>query len=95
MSNKLELREWVDYQPIWLVIGLILLVLLVAWYFFVFFSTRRRKQQTLATLKPRPYIPPDLTNLKAKYQTLIYAAVERGNVHEALELSRKVVAEWN
>ena len=33
MSNKLELRECVDYQPIWLVIGLILLVLLVAWYF--------------------------------------------------------------
>ena len=151
MSNKLELREWVDYQLIWLVIGLILFVLLVAWYFFVFFSTRRRKQQTLATLKPRPYIPPDLTNLKAKYQTLIdeveqkyttkelsarqvhqklsyllrmfvfetrghrvdtltlndltkaieqfympeFAAVERGNVHEALELSRKVVAEWN
>ena len=159
MSNKLELREWVNYQPIWLVIGLILLVLLVAWYFFVFFSTRRRKQQTLATLKPRPYIPPDLTNLKAKYQALIdeveqkyttkelsarqvhqklsyllrmfvfetrghrvdtltlndlkktryseltkaieqfympeFAAVERGNVHEALDLSRKVVAEWN
>ena len=87
MSNKLELREWVDYQPIWLVIGLILLVLLVAWYFFVFFSTRRRKQQTLATLKPRPYIPPDLTNLKAKYQTLIDEGIVCASGSSEIELS--------
>lgn len=159
MPNKPELREWVSYDSIWLVIGLILLILLLAWYGFVFFITRRRKQRTLETLKPKPYIPPDLTNLKAKYQALIteveqkytgkelsarqvhqklsyllrmfvfearghrvdtltlddlkktrydeltkaieqfyvpeFAAVQRGDVPSALELARKVVAEWN
>lgn len=159
MSSKLELREWVDYQPTWLIIGLILLGLLIIWYGFVFFVTRHKQQRTLGTLKPKPYIPPDLTQLKIKYQTLIneveqkysakelsarqvhqklsyllrmfvfetrghrvdtltlddlkktrydeltkaieqfylpeFAAVERGNVPNALELSRKVVSEWN
>ena len=51
MSNKLELREWVDYQPIWLVIGLILLVLLVAWYFFCVFQYEAQKTADVGNIK--------------------------------------------
>ena len=31
----------------------------------------RRSHRSLATLKPKPYTPPDLTDLKQKYQRLI------------------------
>ena len=37
----------------------------------MFYYTRRRSHRSLATLKPKPYTPPDLTDLKQKYQRLI------------------------
>ena len=37
----------------------------------MFYSTRRRSHRSLATLKPKPYTPPDLADLKQKYQRLI------------------------
>ena len=71
MHAGTELREWVDYNPLWLVIGCLLLSTIILWYGFVFYSTRRRFHRSLATLKPKPYTPPDLTDLKQKYQRLI------------------------
>ena len=71
MHAGTELREWVDYDPLWLVIGCLLLGAIILWYGFVFCSTRRRSHRSLATLKPKPYTPPDLTDLKQKYQRLI------------------------
>ncbi len=71
MHAGTELREWVDYDPLWLVIGCLLLGAIILWYGFVFYSTRRRSYRSLATLKPKPYTPPDLTDLKQKYQRLI------------------------
>ena len=71
MHAGAELREWVDYDPLWLVIGCLLLGAIILWYGFVFYSTRRRSHHSLATLKPKPYTPPDLTDLKQKYQRLI------------------------
>ena len=71
MHAGTELREWVDYDPLWLVIGCLLLSTIILWYGFVFYSTRRRSLRSLATLKPKPYRPPDLTDLKQKYQRLI------------------------
>ena len=73
MHAGAELREWVDYDPMWLVIGCLLLGVIILWYGFAFYSTRRRSHRSLATLKPKPYTPPDLTNLKQKYQRLIHA----------------------
>ena len=55
----------------WLIIGCLLLGAIILWYGFVFYSTRRRSHRSLATLKPKPYTPPDLTDLKQKYQRLI------------------------
>ena len=71
MHAGTELREWVDYDPLWLVIGCLLLSAIILWYRFVFYSTRRRSHRSLATLKPKPYTPPDLTDLRQKYQRLI------------------------
>lgn len=71
MHAGTELRGWVDYDPLWLVIGCLLLGAIILWYGFVFYSTRRRSYRSLATLKPKPYTPPDLTDLKQKYQQLI------------------------
>ena len=71
MRAGTELREWVDYDPLWLVVGCLLLSAIILWYGFVFYSTRRRSHRSLATLKPKPYTPPDLTDLKQKYQQLI------------------------
>ena len=69
MRAGTELREWVDYDPLWLIIGCLLLSTIILWYGFVFYSTRRRSHRSLATLKPKPYTPPDLTDLKQKYTT--------------------------
>ena len=71
MHAGTELREWTDYDPLWLTIGCLLLGAIILWYGFVFCSTRRRSHRSLATLKPKPYTPPDLTDLKQKYQQLI------------------------
>ena len=71
MHAGTELREWADYDPLWLTIGCLLLGAIILWYGFVFCSTRRRSHRSLATLKPKPYTPPDLTDLKQKYQQLI------------------------
>ena len=71
MHAGTELREWVDYDPLWLVIGCLLLGAIILWYGVVFYSTRRRSHRSLATLKPKPYTPPDLADLKQKYQRLI------------------------
>ena len=71
MRAGTELREWVDYDPLWLIIGCLLLGAIILWYGFVFYSTRRRSHRSLATLKPKSYTPPDLTDLKQKYQQLI------------------------
>ena len=71
MRAGTKLREWVDYDPLWLVVGCLLLGAIILWYGFVFYSTRRRPHRSLATLKPKPYTPPDLTDLKQKYQRLI------------------------
>ncbi len=71
MHAGAELREWVDYDPLWLIVGCLLLSAIILWYGFVFYSTHRRSHRSLATLKPKPYTPPDLTDLKQKYQQLI------------------------
>lgn len=71
MPEKVELREWLSYEPIWLIIGLILAVLLIGWYALVFWLTRRRPQRSLNTLQAKPFGPPDLTMLKQKYLQLI------------------------
>ena len=71
MRAGTKLREWVDYDSLWLVVGCLLLGAIILWYGFVFYSTRRRPHRSLATLKPKPYTPPDLTDLKQKYQQLI------------------------
>ena len=71
MHAGTELREWIDYDPLWLIIGCLLLGAIILWYGFVFYSPRRRSHRSLATLKPKPYTPPDLTDLKQKYQRLI------------------------
>ena len=87
MRAGTELREWVDYDPLWLVIGCLLLSAIILWYGFVFYSTRRRSHHSLATLKPKPYTPPDLTDLKQKYQRLI-DEIEQNHTAEKLS-SRK------
>ncbi len=71
MSNSPDFREWVGYEPLWLVIGCILMVMLVLWYGAVFYLTRRKPPRTIATLPLKAYVPPDLTALKAKYVQLI------------------------
>ena len=60
----------------------------------MFYSTRRRSHRSLATLKPKPYTPPDLTDLKQKYQRLIdeieqkYTAKELSSRKAHQQLSR-------
>jgi hypothetical protein len=88
MQKTVELREWVAYEPIWFVVGSILLALIIAWYAWVFFSTRRKPQRSLATLQPQPSIPPDLTNLKQKYLQLI---AEVDATYQAKQISARVV----
>ena len=88
MQNAAEFRDWMSYDPIWRIIGAVLLIIIIAWYFFVFFSTRHKKPQSLATLKPRPYIPPDLTVLKQKYLQLIN---EVESAHQSKEISARIV----
>lgn len=88
MQKSVELREWVAYEPIWLIVGLILLVVIIAWYGWVFFSTRRKPQRSLATLQPQPYIPPDLTGLKQKYLQLI---AEVDTAYQSKQISARVV----
>ena len=59
------------------------------------FETRGHRVDTLTLndLKKTRYSK--LTKAIEQFYMPEFAAVERGNVHEALELSRKVVAEWN
>lgn len=66
-----ELRGWMDYNPVWLVVGLLTMTLVVLWFVSVIFMTRRRKIPTLANAKPKAYTPPDLASLKSKYLLLI------------------------
>lgn len=70
-STSVTLHEWLWYQSVWLIVGCGLILLLLGWYAFVFFVTRRTSQRTMAQLPPKPYIPPDLTALRAKYLQLI------------------------
>ena len=96
MRAGTELREWVDYDPLWLVIGCLLLSAIILWYGFVFYSTRRRSHRSLATLKPKPYTPPDLTDLKQKYQRLIDEKLSSRKAHQKLSQTlRMFVVEIN
>ena len=81
MRAGTELREWVDYDPLWLVVGCLLLSAIILWYGFVFYSTRRRSHRSLATLKPKPYTPPDLTDLKQKLSHVLRMFVVEINGH--------------
>ncbi len=71
MSNSPDFREWASYEPLWLMIGCMLLLMVALWYGAIFYLTRRKKQRTVASLPPRAYTPPDLTALRAKYLQLI------------------------
>lgn len=104
MQHTVELREWVTYEPTWLIIGSVLAALLVIWYASIFWFTRHKKPRSLHTLQPRAYTPPDLTSLKAKYLQLIaevessYAAktyTARTAHHKLSYLLRMFVCEIN
>lgn len=71
MLDGVELRDWLGYDITWLLLGLLCVVLVAGWYAFVFISTRHKPQRSLNTLTAKPYTPPDLTALKAKYIALI------------------------
>ncbi|MDO4773777.1 MAG: hypothetical protein Q4A37_01475 [Candidatus Saccharibacteria bacterium] len=88
MQRAAELREWVQYEPVWLIIGSILLVLLLGWYGLVFWLTRKKKPRSLNTLAAKPYTPPDLTALKAKYLQLI---TETETAHANKSLTARAV----
>lgn len=83
MQRAVELREWMHYEPIWLIIGGVLMILLIGWYGFVFWLTRKKKPRSLNTLAAKPYTPPDLTALKAKYLQLI-ADTETAHTNKSL-----------
>ncbi|MDO4780776.1 MAG: hypothetical protein Q4A34_00050 [Candidatus Saccharibacteria bacterium] len=83
MQRAPELREWMHYEPIWLIVGSVLMVLLISWYGLVFWLTRKKKPRSLNTLAAKPYTPPDLTALKAKYLQLI-AEVEASHGNASL-----------
>ena len=95
MHAGTKLREWVDYDPLWLATGCLLLGAIILWYGFVFYSINGHRVDTL-TLR-------DLE--KTRYKTLAaaikqfyipeFTAVEQGSVAKAAALARKTVAAWN
>ena len=72
MPEYAELREWMEFDITAMLVGVLLVVGLCTWYGFVFFVTRKKPQRTLATLKPKPYAPPDITRLQEKYLSMSY-----------------------
>lgn len=82
-----ELQPLLIYNPLWAWLGTAILVSVVSWLVYVFVSTRRKKQRTLATLKPKPYTPPDISAIKIKYLDLI-AQVQRD--YSAGKLTKRV-----
>lgn len=71
MSDIADLQPPIQYAGYYVVYGVLLVVLAVAVVFTVFFLTRRKPQRNLSTLKPKPYIPPNVDAIKQKYLALI------------------------
>lgn len=72
----------IQYDPIWLIIGSILLFLILAWYGYVFYRTRKKKIKTFNALKLLP-TGAELDKLKEKYLRLIeewYQRYQRGDI---------------
>lgn len=70
MQNVDKLNPPIQYDLIWLFIGLGLMLLILIWYGLAFWLTRRKKPKMLGNLRQlRP--PVDLDKLKAKYLQLI------------------------
>jgi len=75
----------VQYQPIWLILGIAIIAAIVAWYVFVWWYSKRKHRPK----PPPPVIDPAITveELRSKYFRLI------GEVEDAFaqgELSRRV-----
>lgn len=72
----------IQYDLIWLIIGLSLLVSIPLWYGIVMWATRRRPINSIDNLKILP-VGADLDRLKAKYLRLIdecYARFQKGEI---------------
>jgi hypothetical protein len=66
----------INYSPIWLLIGLLLLVFAVGIVVGIFYVTRRKKIKTISTLKIKPPKVVDMNALCAKYIKMIDEAEE-------------------
>lgn len=71
MPDDVSLREWMHYDWLWLVLGIVLISLVILWYGAVLWLTRNKPPRSLNTLRAKPYTPPDLGVLRAKYLQLI------------------------
>lgn len=77
-DDNTTLHPPVGYEPMWVILAVLLIVAVIAWFVLVFWLTRKRE--------PKPVLPPpkpDLAALKAKYLQLI-ADVERTHASGAL-----------
>lgn len=88
MPEYAELREWMEFDITAMLVGVLLVVGLCTWYGFVFSVTRKKPQRTLATLKPKPYAPPDITRLQEKYLSMLSELEEK---YSDKKLSNKAV----
>jgi hypothetical protein len=70
MQNVEKLNPPIQYNLIWLIIGLALLIAVLSWYGIVIWLTRRKKLKSIDNLKQLPS-PVDLDALKAKYLQFI------------------------
>jgi len=76
MQNGKTLNPPIQYNRIWLILGLIVLLVILLWYAVAFWITRRRKLKSLNTLRRLP-TGAELERLKAKYLMLIDAIYQR------------------
>lgn len=71
MFDAKDAYPLVNYSPIWITIGIILIGTVIGWYVTVFWITRKKPVRTVATLKPREMVIPDIAAIKKKYLALI------------------------
>lgn len=76
VADALKLNPPIQYDRIWLFIGLGLVLLIIIWYGVLFWITRRKKLKSLDSLRRLP-TGAELERLKAKYIKLIDELYQR------------------
>ena len=82
MQKNDQLTPPVQYSPIWLIVGTVLLLAIIAVNVYIYWSTRKKKITTIATLPMLPQTKISIEELRTKYLQMITTIEYKYQNHE-------------